>query len=508
MLHAGCAMPRDLYTPRAAMEIDGMVQERGLAGSVLMERAGQGAWRLALALWPRTRRVVVCCGHGNNGGDGAVFARCALEHGCKVQALVPNGTDLCGPGSRQAWQKYAAAGGSVVSKDIAIDEDADLVVDAMFGTGFSRAPEGIWAELITAVNASGAKVLALDVPSGLNAANGACPGVAVRADATISFIVPKQGLFTASGPDRCGATFCDDLAVPPEYLPPGMAASSLIVAGDHDELLRPRAKDSHKGSYGHVLVVGGNRGTPGAVWLAAAAAARAGAGLVSVATRDGNCQALSSHPEIMVHAVEQAGQLEPLLRAAGVCVIGPGLGKDEWARELLARVLEHDCKLLLDADALNLLAKEPPAGGDDRNWTLTPHPKEAARLLACGSGEVQADRFAAAAALQRRYGGVALLKGSGSIVADSDGVAVVHGGNPGMASGGMGDALSGVIASLAAQGVAPAAAAKLGACVHAAAGDAAAASGGERGMQASDLLPWIRHACNPYQTSLGQHEAV
>ena len=383
-----------------------------------------------------------------------------------------------------------------------MDEEADLVVDAIFGTGLSRAPDGVWAELVTAINASGAKVLALDVPSGLNAANGACPGVAVQADATVTFIVAKQGLFTASGPDRCGSLFCDDLAVPSEYVPPGMATSSLLLIGDHDELLQPRARDSHKGDYGHVLVIGGNRGTPGAAWLAATAAARSGAGLVSIATRDHNCSALARYPEIMVHEVEHAGELEALLRAASVCAIGPGLGKDAWARELLARVLEHDCPLLLDADALNLLAEEPPSGTGDRNWILTPHPKEAARLLGCSSAQVQADRFAAAAKLQQRYGGVALLKGSGSIVADGAGSAVVYGGNPGMACGGMGDALTGIIAALAAQGMVPATAAKLGACIHAAAGDAAAASGGERGLQASDLLPWVRRMCNPLQQGL------
>ncbi len=255
--------------------------------------------------------------------------------------------------------------------------------------------------------------------------------------------------------------------------------------------LPPRARDAHKGDSGHLLVVGGNRGMAGAARLAGEAALRCGAGLVSIACHADSQPAIAARPELMVHA--SASELRPLLKRADVISIGPGLGTDPWAQALLNEVLEWRGPRLFDADALNLLALEPAEL--ESKCVLTPHPGEAARLLGVSVAEVQADRPAAINALRQRYGGTWVLKGSCSLVLGEAGLALCDRGNPGMAVGGMGDLLSGVIGALLAQGLEPAQAAEQGVWLHAAAGDRAAADG-ERGVIASDLLPQLRALVN------------
>lgn len=255
-----------------------------------------------------------------------------------------------------------------------------------------------------------------------------------------------------------------------------------------------RARDAHKGDFGHVLVIGGQPGMSGAARLAGEAALRAGAGLVSVATHPEHASVLNSgRPELMCHAVANAETLKPLLERSTVLAVGPGLGQSEWARGLLVAVWDTDLPMIVDADALNLLAREPMRR--DR-WILTPHPGEAARLLGCSATEVQADRRTAVRALQARYGGVVVLKGAGTLIADGVQCRVCTAGNPGMASGGMGDVLTGVIAGLCAQGMSLSSAAAAGVLVHALAADAAALRDGERGLLASDLLPELRRWVN------------
>lgn len=258
--------------------------------------------------------------------------------------------------------------------------------------------------------------------------------------------------------------------------------------------LKPRARDSHKGVFGHVLVVGGDYGFSGAVRLAAEAALRVGAGLVSVATRPEHAISLNLvRPELMCHGINNIKELVPLLAKATVVVLGPGLGQSSWAKKIWARVLKSKKHLVVDADALNLLAKKRISYA---NWVLTPHPGEAARLLQMKGNILQQDRLSAAIALQKKYGGVAVLKGFGTLITADNGVtALCEAGNPGMATGGMGDVLSGVIGGLMAQGLSLSIAAKLGVLVHAAAGDLAAKKG-ERGMIASDLFPFLRQLVN------------
>jgi len=272
--------------------------------------------------------------------------------------------------------------------------------------------------------------------------------------------------------------------------------SRLLNLDALQKLLPKRARAAHKGSFGHVLIVGGDFGTAGAALMAAQAASRVGAGLVSCATRAEHVPAFVARtPEVMALGVRSGQELLPLLERASVVVIGPGLGQSAWGEQLLAEVLRCDKPLVVDADALNLMARAGNAVRRD-NWILTPHPGEAARLLGISNAEIQADRFAAAKVLQLRFGGAAILKGVGSLVASETGVAVVPYGNPGMASGGTGDVLSGVLGGLLAQGLSVSQAAQLGACLHGRAGDLAAVEGGERGLLATDLLPKLRQLVN------------
>lgn len=271
-----------------------------------------------------------------------------------------------------------------------------------------------------------------------------------------------------------------------------------------DSVLRPlkspRERNAHKGMYGHVLIVGGGRGMPGAVVLAAHAALRVGAGCVTVATRPEYAQqSLYGIPEVMVSGVNSGDDLTPLLAKATVCVIGPGLGEDEWAQELYQRVLSTNLPLLVDASALRLLAASPTQRG---NWVLTPHPGEAAALLACTHQEVQNQRQSAVIRLQEHYLGTIVLKGHGTLILDHEQhLSLCEAGNPGMATAGMGDVLSGVIGGLIAQGIALSDAAQLGVWLHATAGDNAAKIRGERGLMASDLMPFLQHLSNPTTNS-------
>jgi len=254
-------------------------------------------------------------------------------------------------------------------------------------------------------------------------------------------------------------------------------------------------RNSHKGHFGHVLIIGGDEGYLGAARMAAEAAARIGAGLVSIATRSSHACLLNMvRPEIMSHGVETLDELMPLIKSATVIAIGPGLGQSEWAKLLLARVLELELPLVIDADALNLLAEEVQSS---TNWVLTPHPGEAARLLKAETKTIQSDRFKSVRMLHEKYHGPVVLKGCGTLIADINGdIFVCDAGNPGMSSGGMGDVLTGVIAGLIAQGVDINHATKLGVCLHANAADRAA-SAGERGMMALDVMPHLRNLVNP-----------
>ncbi|MBI2970737.1 MAG: NAD(P)H-hydrate dehydratase, partial [Gammaproteobacteria bacterium] len=333
----------------------------------------------------------------------------------------------------------------------------------------------------------------LDIPSGLHADTGQAMGACVRATATVTFIGLKPGLFTGAGPGHAGRILFAGLDVPQEIYSGIRPACYRIDYESQKHCLGERRRDAHKGDFGHVLVAGGDYGFPGSVRLAAEAAARVGSGLVSVATRPEHAALIPlARPELMARGVTRASDLAPLLERATVIALGPGLGQSSWGTSLFARLLEARLPKVLDADALRLLAKEPVRSED---WVLTPHPGEAAELLQIDTAAVQADRFHAAQELRERYGGVVVLKGAGTVVVAGEDPCVCSDGNPGMASGGMGDVLTGVIAGLLAQGAGPERSACFGVCLHAAAADRASEDG-TRGLLAGDLMPWLRRLVN------------
>ncbi len=487
----------NLYRAAQAREIDRRaIEGEGIPGYTLMCRAGAAVFEVITRGWPGVRRLAVVCGAGNNGGDGYVVARLAHAAGRAVTVLEAAPAARMGGDAARARAECVAAGVAPVPFEPARLQEAELIVDAVFGTGLDREVGGDHAAVLAAIDRGAAPVVAVDVPSGLNADTGAVMGTAVHAAATVTFIARKAGLYTGAAPAHCGRLHFDALGVPPAVYASLEPAARRQDPAALAALLPARARDAHKGRYGHVLVVGGDSGMAGAVHLAGTAAARVGAGLVSVATRAAHAAAPAfGRPELMVHGVETPEALVPLLARATVAAVGPGLGQGAWGRALLGVLLDSRLPLVVDADALNLLARAPDARG---RWVLTPHPGEAARLLGTDAAAVQRDRYAAVRALAGRFAAVVVLKGAGTLVDDGAGAPwVVETGNPGMASGGMGDVLTGVIAGLLAQGLEPVDAARLGAHLHGAAGDAAARAAGERGLLAGDLLRELRRLVNP-----------
>ena len=490
-----------LFSSEQARAIDHDAQRvLGLTEYALMQRAGAAAWRVLLQHWPQAQRIGIACGPGNNGGDGMVLGGLARESGREVVVMrLPDGA----PRSESARKACAAweTGACVVREFDGALPQVDLWVDALFGIGLTRAPEGAAQALIEAINASGVDVFALDVPSGVDADSGNVPGVAIRATRTLGFIIDKRGLHTGAALEHVGALQIDALGVTDEIIASHPPAARLARANLLAEWLTPRHRNANKGDYGHVLCVGGERGSGGAIALSAEAALRSGAGLVSVATRAEHVSMLlARRPEAMVRGVEDSADFNALCERASVLAIGPGLGQGEWGRALLSAALAANKPLVLDADALNLLPEMLRAkpSRELRDDILTPHPGEAARLLDIATAQIQADRYTAAQALAARYGCCAVLKGAGSIVAAPDTTAVViDAGNPGMAVGGMGDVLTGVIAAMRAQHLSALDGAICGTLLHALAGDAAAGDGGERGLIASDLFPHLRRLANP-----------
>jgi NAD(P)H-hydrate epimerase len=486
-----------MYRAEQVREFDRCaIEEHGIPGAVLMERAGTAAYRMLRKRWPQARDITVLCGVGNNGGDGYVVALLARQEGLVTRVLQLGDPEKLHGDALTMLQRYRQAGGELLPFQ-GLPRKTHVIVDAVLGTGLEREVTGDWAAALEAVNRHRAAVLAIDIPSGLHSDTGRILGTAVRAQATISFIGLKQGMFTGQGPDCCGEVEFSGLEVPATIYSREILASRRLDWRKQSDLLEPRPRSAHKGNFGHVLVLGGASGYTGAARMAAEAALRCGAGLVSLATHPEHAALMNlTRPELMCHGVAEACALDPLLERATAVAVGPGLGRSDWARELLSKVLASNLPLVVDADALNLLAGQ---GTRRDNWVLTPHPGEAGRLLGVTTADIEADRFTAAHNLWVAYGGTIVLKGAGTLICNGSRTppAVCSDGNPGMASGGMGDLLTGLIAAFIAQKFEPEEAACMGVCLHAAAGDAAATDSGERGLLASDLLPWFRPLLNP-----------
>jgi len=490
--------------------LDRWTIEHGTPGHVLMERAGAGAVRVLRERLRRPRGpVVVVCGRGNNGGDGFVVARHLRRARVPVEVwLAARPEEVRGDAARMlaAWRR---ARGAVRALATPADVEAlarrlvraAAVVDALFGTGLNAPVAGVAAAVIAAINACGAPVLAVDIASGLSADTGAPLGAAVRATVTATFGYPKVGQLMYPGVEHTGLLAVVDIGIPREALAAVAPGTVLLESEEVGAHLPPRRRDAHKGDFGHVLVIAGSRGKTGAALLAAQAAARSGAGLTTLAV-PATLQAVleAQVREAMTAALADTGDgaaaladgaaASALLADRGAVVCGPGLGQASATRELIRHVVRQcTAPLVLDADGLNAVAGTSVLRDRPGPTVITPHPGEMARLSGGDTVRVQADRLGAARAFARAERVVVVLKGARTVIASPVGAtAICPTGNPGMASGGTGDVLAGVIGALLAQGLAAYDAAALGVFAHGAAGDAVAARQGEVGLLASDLL--------------------
>lgn len=486
---------RYLYSASQTHELDRLaIENYGIPGYTLMQRAGQAIFDLLQLKYPHTSVLFVICGAGNNAGDGYVVARLAIDQGLTVRVYSLVEPETLKADARLAYLDWQQAGGEFSVDPVDDLQDADLIIDALLGTGLQRDVKGAWLEIIQQTKQLSTPVIAVDIPSGLHADTGAVLGEAIQADYTVSFIGLKKGLFTAKARDYCGEIVFNDLQVPEAVYQSVAAEAQLLDWYELNTQLTPRRRSTHKGDCGHVLIVGGNYGMCGAVTLSAAAALRAGAGLVTVITRPEHVAAITAYqPEIMVYGIVNDQVPEDILARADVIVIGPGLGRDMWGRALFQQMLAQHQPKLIDADGLYHLSTLP---AEIQDAVITPHPGEAARLLDTSSADIEQDRYASIQAICREYNTVTVLKGAGTLISDGEhATEVCPYGNPGMASAGMGDVLSGLIAALMAQGYSLYDATRLGVCIHALAGDRVAENG-ERGMLASDLLPVIRQLVN------------
>jgi ADP-dependent NAD(P)H-hydrate dehydratase / NAD(P)H-hydrate epimerase len=465
-------LPPQLYSTAQVRQLEAKLIAAGTPGAALMERAGAAAYACMRSRWPALKSIAVICGGGNNGGDGQVLARLARQDGLSVR--------VCDVG-KQPFDPACLAG-------------CELVIDALLGIGVRAPLSTQLASAIGAINASHLPVLAIDVPSGLDPDTGiALP--AVRASATLAFIALKQGLFMADGPEHAGEVLLDPLGCGPSLADALMPGMQLLTDEDLRRALAPRSRQGHKGHFGKVVVVGGGVGMPGAVRLAAESALRVGAGLVTVASRPEHLQVVTGNrPELIFRALADAGDVRAAIESADVVLVGPGLGRDDWARAVLTATFAcatPGIHVVVDADALNLVS-EGVALQRSEDWVLTPHPAEAARLLNMSTDEVQRDRATAMHALCKLRGGTVVLKGASTLVGHQGQVTrLCNRGNPGMAVPGMGDVLAGAIAGILAQGRDPFLAASAGVHAHATAGDRCALFG-VRGMLAMDVATELR----------------
>jgi NAD(P)H-hydrate epimerase len=474
-------LPAEVYSAASVRAMDRHAIERaGIPGYALMERAGAAALESIRRHWPGARTLAILCGAGNNAGDGYVVARLARAAGFSARLAALTEPARLGGDAARACADFRAAGGNVLAFGDGTVEGADLVVDALLGIGIDRPVAGAYRACIERVNRSGIPVLALDIP-------------AIRATRTIGFIALKCGYFLGEAPDYVGALELAGLDVPGAARESETAVLRRIEPALVASSLPARQRTAHKGDSGRVLVIGGFA-MAGAARLAGEAALRTGAGLVTLATSAGAVAPIvEARPELIARAVASPGDLAPLGAAADAIAIGPGLGTDALAQALFDAAASIARPIVVDADALTLLASAPRRRPD---WILTPHPGEAGRLLGSDAAAVQRDRLGAVRAIAERYGGVCVLKGARTLVQCADPAAFVcDRGNPGMATAGSGDVLTGVIAALVAGGAPPGLAAPAAVWLHATAGDRAARAG-ERGVIASDLIAELKAVVN------------
>lgn len=461
----------------------------------LMQRAGKAIFEQCVAFIPNVDNYLVFVGVGHNAGDGYIAALHAKLAGKNVTlcAVEPK-RDVHGDAAR-AKQAWLDSGGKVDVFDVSMLTRADVIIDALLGTGINGTLRKEFADVIDAINLSNTPVVSVDVPSGLDADTGESLGQCIQADVTITFVGIKMGLTTGIGKQSCGNLIFNDLGIGKAFAELARSdAKALDIA--HFEGLSPRPINSHKGTYGRLLCIGGNAGMSGAIRLSAEAALRMGTGLVKVyAHRESKIQICAGRPELMVIS----DGLDEALKWATCIVVGPGLGQDEWSKSIFDQVMDYVQRspkpIVIDADALNLNAVNTSFVALP-DCVMTPHAGEAARLLNVAVDEVESNRFNYARQCAQRYDAVCVLKGAGSIVDDQQHSWVCRHGNPGMATAGMGDVLTGILGALLAQGVDSHLACQYGVSLHAKAGDMIASKYGQRGMLASDLFETMRVLVN------------
>ena len=496
-------LPTTLYCAAQVRAMDACaINDYQIAGAILMKRAGRVCFNSLVTRFPSPGTITVVCGGGNNGGDGYVVAALARQANIPVQVFYLADPSSLKGDAKRAYDYAVSEQVPITPWTAEVEIASGIVVDAMLGTGLAGEVRGDYCQAIKNINDSGQPVLSVDIPSGLHADTGAVLGVAIQATVTCSFIGLKVGLVTAEGPQLVGELVFDDLQVPDAVFSIKPLAERLSLATLLARL-PARKKSAHKGSFGHALIMGGSVGFGGAALMAAEACARMGSGLTSLATAPENIVAATVRcPEIMAAPVRTGVEVEHLLDNASVIAVGPGLGQEPWSEQLLYSAITSNKPLVIDADGLNLLAKGVGevalmAANADRTLVLTPHPGEACRLLGSSSQAVQTDRLTAATGLAEKYSAFVVLKGAGTIVVSPSGdIFVCHAGNPGMASGGMGDVLTGLITGLLAQGLVPDLAVNLAVMLHACAADQLAQAEGARGLLATDVIAVARALLN------------
>jgi NAD(P)H-hydrate epimerase len=495
-----------------------VAKHQGIDMYDLMARAGLAIFQCVHELSLTNKSMLVVCGKGNNGGDGFVVARLALMAGFKVTTVflsiekVPLLLKAKPLGVNELGNRLSGDAKTAYQHLIALDHHVDIVehneqliqlienkefsvvVDAIFGIGFRGILPDFLQQIIKTLNQCTGKKVAVDLPSGINATTGAVNSLAFHADVTVSFIVQKQGLYTGSAVNYTGTIKLADLNVGQTFIEQ-ISTTVFVQQIDNLPKLPIRKQSTHKGDVGLLLAIGGNEGMPGAIRLASEAALRSGAALVSVCSHETNHILIhSSQPELMIAGanVKQLFNNNSLSKVKLV-LIGPGLGTNQWATDLFTYVLTLNKPMVVDADALNILSKRSQYCD---NWVLTPHPGEAARLLACSLTDVENDRFESARKIAQKYGGICVLKGAGTIVSDGSVCWLNTTGNPSMASGGMGDVLAGIIAALFMQMGDKLAAVRLAVFLHGLIADQIVAQQGSIGLLASDIIAQIPTAIN------------
>lgn len=461
----------------------------------LMERAGEAVFRQCQHLLPNTDVYMVLVGQGNNAGDGYIAACNARQAGKRVIVCAVEPDRRLDGDAGRAQQNWLDAGGTIEAFDEEKLASAGLVVDALLGTGINTYIRNEFADIIDKVNDADVPVVSIDVPSGLDANSGQSLGRCIQADVTVTLVGIKPGLTTGAGKQSSGQLVFEDLGISKAFSSLAKPFASWLDINQFKGL-GPRKTHSHKGTYGRLLCIGGNKGTAGAIRLSSEAALRAGAGMVRAFVHENSIvQVSAGRPELMV----TSENLEQALEWATCVVIGPGLGQDDWAQRAFGTAMKH-CQaqqkpMVIDADALNLLSRQATAFTIS-SCILTPHAGEAARLLGVSVDDVESERFNYAKQCAERYHATCILKGAGTIIDNENAVAVCRHGNPAMATAGSGDVLSGILGALLAQGLDTQLASRYGVTLHAKAGDDLAEHEGQRGMLAGDLFNAVRTLIN------------